>query len=132
MLRNVLRHQGGNFSAIDETGRRVFIVESISFIFEVIVDEEMNTVRYRPVNYKDVKVLTAIDNYLRGVRHNKAIIERLVIRYGWMDRRLSNLSFVNLTDFMKNIRQGDGTSTDQRKLQELCKQLSLSMKNVLK
>ena len=92
----------------------------------------MNTVRYRPVNYKDVKVLTAIDNYLRGVRHDKAIIERLVIRYGWMDRRLSNLSFVNLTDFMKNIRQGDSTSTDQRKLQELCKQLSLSMKVVVK
>ena len=46
MLRNVVRHNGGNFTAIDETGRRVFIVESISFIFEVIVDKEMNTVRY--------------------------------------------------------------------------------------
>ena len=38
MLRNVVRHNGGNFTAFDETGRRVFIVESISFIFEVIVD----------------------------------------------------------------------------------------------
>ena len=132
MLRNVVRHNGGNFTAFDETGRRVFIVESISFIFSVEVDPEMKTVKYRPVNYKDVKTLTAIDNFLCGRRHNKAIVERLVIRYGWMDKRLNNLSFVNLTDFMSKIRQGEATSTDTRKLQELCKQLSLSLKSVAK
>lgn len=132
MLRNVMKHQGGSFSATDETGRRVFITESISFIFEVIVDEEMNTVRYRPVNYRDVKLLTQIDRYLRGVHYNKDVVDRLVIRFGWMDRRLNKLSFMSLTELMSKVRSNEADASQERKVQELCKQLSLSLKAILK
>lgn len=132
MLRNVMKHHGGSFSAVDESGRRVFITESISFIFEVTVNTEMNTVSYRPVNYKDVKLLTQIDRYLRGQRYNKDVVDRLVIRFGWMDRRLNKLSFMSLTELMSKVRSNEADASQERKVQELCKQLSLSLKAILK
>lgn len=132
MLRNVVRHNGGNFTAFDETGRRVFIVESISFLFAVDVNPEMRTVKYRPIDYRDTKTLTQIEKYLRGGRYNEEIISSIVVRFGWMDKRLNKLSFIGLPEFMKLIRQNEATDTQHRKLQEICKQLSLSMKNVLK
>ena len=96
MLRNVVRHNGGNFTAFDETGRRVFIVESISFLFAVDVNEEMKTVKYRPIDYRDTKTLTQIEKYLRGGRYNEDIITSIVVRFGWMDKRLNKLSFIGL------------------------------------
>ena len=132
MLRNVVRHNGGNFTAFDETGRRVFIIESISFLFAVDVNEEMKTVKYRPIDYRDTKTLTQIEKYLRGGRYNEDIITSIVVRFGWMDKRLNKLSFIGLPEFMKLIRLNEANDKQHRKLQEICKQLSLSMKNVLK
>lgn len=135
MLRNVNKDDFGNFTAYDETGRRVFISESISLIFKVEVNEEHNSVRYVPITYKDTTTLTVIERYLMGktpTGRNALKMENIVIRFGWMDKRLNKLSFIGLDVLMERIRSGQPEVSDKGKLQQICKQLSLSQKRVMK
>ena len=133
MLTKVIKHLNGEFTAIDELGRNVYITESISFIFEVIVHPETNSVRYRPVTYSEPEILKQVELFLLDKPYDKELLSRLVIRYGWMDKRLNKLSFLDMETFIKRIRDRElGTSTDRRKLTDLCKQLSLSNKLVKK
>lgn len=129
-------HDWGMFRAIDEMGRKVSITESIAFIFEVRVAKDDTWVDYSPVDFRQTEILEEIENYLRGVSYDTDVIDTIVIRYGWMDKRLNKLSFIPLTTFMETIRgmykDRLPTATDQRKLTAVCKQLSLSLKAVKK
>lgn len=130
MLKKIDRINGV-FVALDEMGRRVFIQESISFIFQVAVDG--NRVTYKPLDYRCTDVLEEIENYLVGSKlTDMNVIETIVVRYGWMDSRLNKLSFRNLTTVMEEIRAGETDKPTKRKLTAICKQLSLSMKRVSK
>lgn len=130
MLKKIDRINGV-FVALDEMGRRVFIQESISFIFQVAVDG--NRVTYKPLDYRCTDVLEEIENYLVGSKlTDMNVIETIVVRYGWMDSRLNKLSFRNLTTVMEEIRAGEADKPTKRKLTAICKQLSLSMKRVSK
>lgn len=132
MLRSVVRHLDGTFTATDEMGRRVLIIESISFLFNVQADENGKSVNYKPIDYHSPKVLGQVERFLTGKKFNKEIISSIVVRFGWMDKRLNKLSFLSLIDLMKLIRESEADKTQQRKLVEICKQLSLSMKHVIK
>lgn len=131
MLKQV-RKIHGIFTATDELGRRVRIIESISFIFSVDVDQDDQRVIYRPVTYHQAEVLDEIVKYLRGKPCNVEMISNVVIRFGWMDKRLNKLSFMSLTDLMTKIRTKEADNTQIRKLTDICKQLSLTQKVVLK
>lgn len=132
MLRSVQQHLDGTFTATDEMGRRVLIIESISFLFNVQVDENGKSVNYKPIDYHSPRVLTQVERFLTGKKFKKEVIESIVVRFGWMDKRLNKLSFLPLTDLMDLIRKGEADKTQKRKLVEICKQLSLSMKHVIK
>lgn len=133
MLRNVELNQG-IFTATDETGRKVVIPESISFVFRTVVSGtgKRQKVTYEPIDFRNPEILEEVVNYLIGISYDEELIDSLVIRFGWMDKRLNKLSFINLTDWMSKIRSKKATSSERRKLTDLCKQLSLSQKVVLK
>jgi hypothetical protein len=128
MFKKVIQNKG-SFSAIDESGRKVTIIESISFIFLVQPNEEDNRVLYSPIKYSNHLILEEIERFLRGVDHNGEIIDAIVIRYGWMDKRLNKLSFISLKDLMAKGK--DMSGTDRRKVAAICKQLSMSTKNII-
>lgn len=133
MLRNVELKQG-IFTANDETGRKVIIPESISFVFKAVVSGKgkRQTVTFEPIDFRRADILEEVVNFLCGREYDGEIIETIVIRFGWMDKRLNKLSFINITDWMSKIRAKEATSSERRKLVDLCKQLSLSQKYVLK
>lgn len=133
MLRNVELNQG-IFTAIDETGRKVIIPESISFVFKAVVSGKgkRQQVTFEPIDFRRADILEEVVNYLCGREYDGKIIETIVIRFGWMDKRLNKLSFINITDWMSKIRANEATPSERRKLVDLCKQLSLSQKEVLK
>lgn len=133
MLRNVELNQG-IFTAIDEMGRKVIIPESISFVFMAVVSGKgkRQTVTFEPIDFRKAEILEEVVNYLCGREYDGSLIESIVIRFGWMDKRLNKLSFINIKDWMNKIRTKEATLSERRKLVDLCKQLSLSQKNVLK
>lgn len=128
MFKKVIQHKG-TFSALDESGRKVTIIESISFIFLVKPNEEENRVLYSPVTYSSPEVLVEVERFLRNQSYNPDIIDAIVIRYGWMDKRLNKLSFISLRDLMAKGKEM--TATDRRKVGAICKQLSMSTKGII-
>lgn len=128
MFKSVIQNQG-SFNAIDESGRKVTIIESISFIFLVKPDEDQKYVLYSPVTYSKPQILAEVDHFLRGQQYNEEIVASIVIRYGWMDKRLNKLSFISLQDLM--LKGKEMTATDRRKVGAICKQLSISTKGIV-
>lgn len=131
MLKNV-KLFNGVFEAYDEMNRRVFITESISFLFQAATSEDDKRVTYKALYYKQADILEIIEDYLRGRDVDMDIVDTIVVRFGWMDKRLNKLSFMSLTDLMKKIKAKEATSTEKRKLTAICKQLGLSLNNVAK
>lgn len=125
MFRQV-HNLNGIFTAIDELGRSVTIIESISFIYKVDVNPDDDRVTYRPVKYTTPKILKEVENFLTGKKYDATITDAIVIRFGWMDKRLNKLSFIGLSDLMAKGKEM--SSTERRKVGAICKQLSISMK----
>lgn len=116
------------FTAIDETGRDVTIDESISFIYTAEADE--SKVHYRAVDFHDKTTLDQMVKYFTGKPFKKAVIDTIVIRYGWMDKGLNKLEFLPFMELIERYHAKTATSTDKRKLNAVLKQLSLSKKRV--
>ena len=53
------------------------------------------------------------------------------MRYGWLDKRLEKTEFVNIADFLQRFRDRTQTPTDKSKLMAVCKQLSISKKDIM-
>ena len=130
MYHNV-KLENGIFTANDEMGRNITIVEHISFIYITKVLEETGVVMHKPVTYKDHKVLAEIEKFLKGKKYTTDIIESVTIRYGWLDKRLEKTEFINITDFIKRFRDKSQSPTDKSKLMAVCKQLSISKRDML-
>lgn len=130
MLKNV-KKVNGIFEAYDEMDRRVFIAESISFLFQVNGDDKR--VMYKPLYYRDANILEEIELFLVGnPRANLKIVDSIVVRFGWMDKRLNKLSFLPLTELLKLVQTKKATATQKRKLTAVCKQLGISLNSVNK
>lgn len=128
MFRNVVKHTA-HFTAKDETGRSVIIHESISFLFLV---EVVNTTQvvFKPITYKNPEILAEIEKMILGLKYNEEIISKVVVRFGWMDKRLNKLSFMNLDDVIKQQNLKDVNKTLKAKFAAICKQLSISRKKL--
>lgn len=116
------------FTAKDESGRDVTIDESISFIFTVEADE--SKVNYRAVDFHDTAILDQMVKYFTGKPFKKAVIDTIVIRYGWMDKGLNKLEFLPFMELIEKHHDKTATSTDKRKLGAVLKQLCISKKRV--
>lgn len=136
MFKNVV-YDRGIFTATDETDRDVIITESISFLFEVLPSsygpkKSKKRIKYDAITYRSTDLLAEIENYLCGKDYNKTIIGRVVVRFGWMNKRLNSLVFISLKDLVHLVRAKEATPTQVRKFLAICKQLSISQKVVLK
>ena len=60
------------------------------------------------------------------------MIENIVVRFGWMDKNLNSVEFIPLMDLVQKIRKNEASAKQRRKLTEICKQLSLSQRLILK
>lgn len=123
-----VKYENGLFEAKDEMGRTIWIHESISFIYRTALNEE--AVRHIPVTYRDTHYLENLEKFLLGKSHDPAVIEHMTIRYGWLDKRLEKTDFINIKDFIQKFRDKTATSKDRSKLTAICKQLSISKKDV--
>lgn len=123
-----VKYENGLFEAKDEMGRTIWIHESISFIYRAVINEQ--AVRHIPVTYADTHYLENLEKYLRGKPHDPKVISHLNIRYGWLDKRLEKTEFINIKDFMDKFRNKTATSKDRSKLTAICKQLSISKKDI--
>lgn len=124
-----VKYENGLFTAKDEMGRTIYIHESISFIYRAAINDE--AVRHIPVTYHDTAYLQQLENYLLGKAYDPDVISHMNIRYGWLDKRLEKTEFINIKDFMDKFRNKTATSKDRSKLTAICKQLSISKKDVL-
>ena len=129
MFRNVILNEGGDFECLDEFNRYCFIDKSISMLFHVSASDIK--VSYKEITYRNISTLNDISDYLKMKDYDKDIINSIVVRCGWMDKNLNSLQFIPLTDLIKRIRSGEASSKEKRKLQEICKQLSLSMRDIV-
>ena len=129
MFRNVILNEGGDFECLDEFNRYCFIDKSISMLSHVSASDIK--VSYKEITYRNMSTLNDISDYLKMRDYYKDIINSIVVRCGWMDKNLNSLQFIPLTDLIKRIRSGEASSKEKRKLQEICKQLSLSMRDIV-
>lgn len=130
MYHNVnLEH--GVFTAKDEMGRPVTIIEHISFIYTTEVLPVTGVVMHKPVTYKEHKILAEIEKFLKGKKYKSEVLDTVTVRYGWLDKRLEKTEFVNIADFLQRFRDRTQTPTDKSKLMAVCKQLSISKKDIM-
>ena len=121
----------GIFTAKDEMGRDITIIEHISFIYTTQVLEETGVVMHKPVTYKEHKILAEIEKFLKGKKYKSEVLDTVTVRYGWLDKRLEKTEFVNIADFLQRFRDSTQTPTDKSKLMAVCKQLSISKKDIM-
>ena len=121
----------GIFTAKDEMGRDITIIEHISFIYTTQVLEETGVVMHKPVTYKEHKILAEIEKFLKGKKYKSEVLDTVTVRYGWLDKRLEKTEFVNIADFLQRFRDRTQTPTDKSKLMAVCKQLSISKKDIM-
>ena len=126
MFTNVQK-DNGLFTAIDESGRKVTVEESISFLF--LVDADNKRVNYRAVDFRRPDVLSNIHDYMVG-KNNEDMVHNIVVRYGWMDKHLNSLEFLPIADLVKRHVDKTLTGTDKGKMIAVLRQLSLSRKKV--
>ncbi len=130
MYHNV-KLENGVFTAKDEMGRPVTIIEHISFIYTTEVLPVTGVVMHKPVTYKEHKILAEIEKFLKGKKYKSEVLDTVTVRYGWLDKRLEKTEFVNIADFLQRFRDRTQTPTDKSKLMAVCKQLSISKKDIM-
>ena len=129
MLTNVTK-DSGYFYATDEDGNRVVIEESISFLFLLSKDGKKK-LSYSAITYRNhLHILEQIQDMLTGATFETGILDRVYIRYGWMDKQLNSLRFRCVLDFIREFRDGSISKADNLKVKQLCKQLSLSIRGL--
>lgn len=129
MLKDVTQ-KDGFFYAINDDAQNVVIEQSISFLFLKTVDRPQS-VSYMAITYRHHnEVLEQIQDYLTGATHETGLLDRVVLRHGWMDRHLNSLRFTSALDLFRSFRNNTISKRDRLKLMQICKQLSISMRGL--
>lgn len=124
-------HQDNTILALnEETNKKVSIVKSISPLY--IVSDGSKSTDYRYISYKDKEILSLIESFIRGSlepNDEKArLLSRIVVRFGWLDKTLGQLHWMPLVDIVDNFVNRNLGPTEKGKFQEICKMLSLSIR----
>ena len=119
----------GYFTALDEHGNKVIIKESLAFLF-IKTEDKPGQISYIPITYTDTELLALIHDYLTMYQPETGLLPRVMVRYGWMDKRLNALSFKPFLELINDERNGNRNPTDRRKINEICKFLSVSRKAI--
>ena len=124
-------HQDNTILALnEETNKKVSIVKSTSPLY--IVSDGSESTDYRYISYKDKEILSLIESFIRGSlepNDEKArLLSRIVVRFGWLDKTLGQLHWMPLVDLVDDFVNRNLGPTEKGKFQEICKMLSLSIR----
>lgn len=124
-------HQDNMILALnEETNKKVSIVKSTSPLY--IMSDGPKSTDYRYISYKDKEILSLIESFIRGSlepNDKKALLlTRIVVRFGWLDKTLGQLNWVPLVDLVDDFVNRNLGPTEKGKFQEICKMLSLSIR----
>ena len=124
-------HQDNLILALDEgTNKKISITKSTSPLY--VVSDASKTTDYRHLSYKDKEVLSLIESFIRGTLQpndkQALLLSRIVVRFGWLDKTLGQLQWVPLIDLVDDFVNRNLGPTEKGKFQEICKMLSLSIR----
>lgn len=124
-------HQDALILAVhEETNKKISITKSTSPLY--VVSDTSKTTDYRHLSYKDKEILSLIESFIRGSlepNDKKALLlSRIVVRFGWLDKTLGQLQWVPLVDLVDDFVNRNLGPTEKGKFQEICKMLSLSIR----
>ena len=124
-------HQDNLILALDdETNKKISITKSTSPLY--VVSDASKTTDYRHLSYKDKEILGLIESFIRGSLEpndkQALLLSRIVVRFGWLDKTLGQLQWVPLVDLVDDFVNRNLGPTEKGKLQEICKMLSLSIR----
>lgn len=112
----------------------VVIDKSISNIYQChVVNKTTGAVHYNAITYNNQQVMRLIENFIRGRAYfsedDRKQLNNIVVRFGWLDKTLNQLIWVPLVDLVEKFVRKELRGTEKGKFQEICKQLSLSLKD---
>ena len=120
------------FTAIDalDNNKPVIIDKSVSNIF--IREEKKGTIAFTALTYKDLPKLTLIEEFIKGEKYispyEAEILSKIYIRFGWLDKTLSQLQWVPLSIMVTKFVNKQLEGSEKTKFMGICKLLSLSLR----
>ena len=127
---NVLHQDALILAVNEETNKKISITKSISPLY--VVSDASKTTDYRHLSYKDKEILGLIESFIRGTLQpsdkQALLLSRIVVRFGWLDKTLGQLQWVPLVDLVDDFVNRNLGPTEKGKFQEICKMLSLSIR----
>ena len=128
-------HQDNLILALDDTtNKKISITKSTSPLY--VVSDASKTIDYRHLSYKDKEILGLIESFIRGSLEpndkQRLLLFRVVVRFGWLDKALGQLQWVPLVDLVDDFVNRNLGPTEKGKFQEICKMLSLSIREARK
>lgn len=128
-----VKYKDGIFYGKDiSDGKWIIIEQSISFIYvkTTVAGGQLN---YSAVTFeRNSDILSLLSNYLIGiVQDNDKRLDDIYFRTGWYDKRKNALTMLPLAGLLKRYRYRQYiTKAEKRRITALCKQLSVSMRNI--
>lgn len=124
-------HQDNMILALNgETNKKIIITKSTSPLY--LVSDASKSTDYRYISYKDKEILSLIESFIRGSLEpndkEALLLSRIVVRFGWLDKTLGQLQWVPLVDLVDDFVNRNLGPTEKGKFQEICKMLSLSIR----
>lgn len=114
----------------EETNKKIYITKSISPLY-TMHDSSVETA-YRHISYIDRDMLKVIEGFIRGTieptQKEAVLLSIIVVRFGWLDKTLGQLQWVPLVDLVDDFVNRNLGPTEKGKFQEICKMLSLSIR----
>lgn len=129
-----VRHTHSVISAINSQGKEVVIDKSIANLYHCkVVNKETGKIHYDAITYMDQQTLRLVENFIRGRAFfspdDRKTLNNIVVRFGWLDKTLNQLIWVPLVDLVEKFVRKELKGTEKGKFQEICKQLSLSLRD---
>lgn len=125
------------------SANEVSIVNGENILTPVVIDrsvchlyarhENKENMQYLALRYSDPSMFSRIENLLKGCPTAMDVhkLSNVYIRYGWLDRTLNSLHWINLLDFYRMICKGEIVGTHKGKLQYISMVLGLSRKSIV-
>ena len=131
MLIDVYFEDGIYYAKDIATDKWLVIEKSVSFLY-VKTEHENGQKDYAAVSFdKHANVLIEVRNYLLGRPYtNVELLKDVCLRSGWYDARLSGLKFSPILEFLERYRSKVIHVSDRYKMSLICKQLTVSMRDV--
>ena len=89
---------------------------------------------YEPVLYTNIDMLNAIHNLFTGGLQpgDFELLDQILVRYGWMDKNLNSLRWMNIIDLYRRYSNNDLSHSDKSKLNRVLQQITLSKRDMVK